>query len=88
MKVRQKVSDFILNESMDSKDVECLDCDEDLISEGIIDSMAIVKLLGFVEETFLIEIEDDELLPENFETINAITNLIGNKIKTKGSSSN
>jgi len=46
--------------------------DDDLVRSGILDSLAFVKLLAFIEETFGVRFEDDELNPENFRTIGAI----------------
>jgi len=51
-----------------------------LIENGIIDSTGIMLLLGFIEEKFSIIIDGDELIPENFSTINSISTLIGKKL--------
>lgn len=50
-----------------------------LIDQGIIDSMGIIVLLGFLEEKFAVTIEGDELLPENFATLAAISTLVDQK---------
>lgn len=50
-----------------------------LIDQGIIDSMGIIVLLEFLEEKFDVTIEGDELLPENFATLTAISTLVDNK---------
>jgi acyl carrier protein len=50
-----------------------------LIEQGIIDSFGIMSLLGFLEEKFAVRIEGDELMPENFASIGAISDLIGRK---------
>lgn len=52
--------------------------DDSLLSSGILDSLAIVKLLSFVEDEFDVEIADADFDPENFETLNTITKLIAN----------
>jgi len=44
-----------------------------------VDSMGLLTLVSFVEEEFGIEIRDDELVPENFETIEAVARLIERK---------
>jgi acyl carrier protein len=44
-----------------------------------VDSMALLQLVSFVEEEFEIEIRDDELTPDNFETIEAVARLIERK---------
>lgn len=51
---------------------------DSLIESGVIDSLGIMKLLAFLEDTFDIQISDDALVPENFETIEAISLMVGN----------
>lgn len=51
-----------------------------LIEDGIIDSMGIMVLLGYLEEKFAVHVEGDELLPENFATLAAISTLVEKKI--------
>ncbi len=47
-----------------------------LIELQIIDSMGVMKLIAFVEEKFSVTIRPDDLMPENFETLNAIGKLL------------
>jgi acyl carrier protein len=54
--------------------------DTDIIGEGLVDSLAIFKLIAFVEETFGVTIEPDEVLLENFQTLRALRNLIVKKL--------
>jgi acyl carrier protein len=49
-----------------------LDPDESLLDSGIIDSTGVLELVMFLEEQFSIKIEDEELIPENMDTINNI----------------
>lgn len=48
----------------------------DLFAKGIIDSFAVVTLVSEIEEKFNIELEAEEIIPENFQTINAIMALV------------
>ena len=50
-----------------------------LVEDGIIDSIAIISLLVFLEERFSVQIGGDELLPENFQSIAAITAMVERK---------
>jgi acyl carrier protein len=52
-----------------------------LIEEGIIDSLGIMKLLTFIEESYDIQISDEELLPENFESLAAIITMVESKLR-------
>jgi len=54
--------------------------DTDIIGEGLVDSLAIFKLIAFVEETFGVTIAPDEVLLENFQTLRAVRNLIVKKL--------
>lgn len=60
----------------DELGAKSLGSDDSLLSSGILDSLAIVKLLAYVEEEFDIEIADADFDPENFETLNSIAKLI------------
>ena len=53
--------------------------DESLLESGILDSMRMLDLLGFLEKTFEIEVEDDELMPDNFDSISAMVRFLGVK---------
>lgn len=45
----------------------------------MVDSIAMINLLYHIEETFSVKIEDDEISPENFETISSIANFVETK---------
>ncbi|MFB3906286.1 MAG: acyl carrier protein [Acidobacteriota bacterium] len=47
-----------------------------LIQDGIVDSVGILQLVGFIEKTFDIALRPDDLVLKNFETIAAIRNLV------------
>ena len=46
----------------------------------MVDSLGIFKIISFVESEYDIEIDDEELVPENFETLEAIVKLVGAKV--------
>jgi acyl carrier protein len=46
--------------------------DEDLLGSGILDSLAILQLVGFIDETFSIEVPDQDVIYENFNSIKAL----------------
>lgn len=80
MDTREMIREFILSDLVTDGKGETIQDDDSLIASGVIDSMGIINLLGFVEEKFSIEISSDELLPENFETLSTITDLVNRKI--------
>ena len=58
------------------KETDSLAADTMLFVEGIFDSMGFVLLLDFLEEKFNVVANDNELVEENFESIDAITSFV------------
>ena len=56
-----------------------LDNDDSFLEQGIIDSTGILELIMFLEETFNIEVEDEEVIPENLDSVNKISQYISRK---------
>lgn len=53
--------------------------DASLIEAGLIDSTGVLELVGFLEERFDVRIMDDELLPENLDSIDNIVAFVNRK---------
>ncbi len=49
------------------------------LEEGIIDSMNVMELIMFVEEAFNLEIADEEIVPDNFDSVSKIANYVRRK---------
>lgn len=78
MDQKAKLKGFIQTElARDQGDVNVEE--ESLVESGIIDSVGIMKLVDFIEQELGVTIGDDELLPENFETLDDISRLVASK---------
>jgi acyl carrier protein len=55
-----------------------------LLEEGVLDSLGVLELVNFLQDEHGIPIEDEELVPENFASIDAITAFVGAKVAAKG----
>lgn len=55
---------------------------EDIFSLGFVNSLFAMKLILFVEQTYNVTIEDEDLDIDNFRTIDALSNLIQRKTAT------
>jgi acyl carrier protein len=54
--------------------------DEDsLLDKGIVDSTGVLELIGFLEENYDIQIEDEELIPDNLDSVVKLVNFINRK---------
>ena len=67
---------FLLNELLYDRGLKDLGVEDPLLDRGLLDSMAILRLVAFCEERFGVSIPDSEVLPENLETIRAIAGLV------------
>jgi len=56
-----------------------VDSDTLLLEEKVIDSMGVIELVAFLEETYKVEFIDDDLTVDNFKTIDSIVKLIFSK---------
>lgn len=67
------VENFLFGEGDDLKD------DTSFLEEGIIDSTGILELVDFVEEEFSISVDDEELIPENLDSLNNVSAYVDRK---------
>ncbi len=80
MTIEQKIEEFILTEIMVNARGKSLDHDESLLDSGILDSLALLRLISFIEEAFGVAIDPDEIVPDNFQTINTAARLVESKL--------
>lgn len=66
------IEQFILKEVAAGRGIDSLDRDADLLAQEVLDSQGTLELVVFLEERFGIEVADEDLLPENFQSVNAI----------------
>jgi len=59
--------------------VETLADDASLLDQGVIDSTGVLELVAFLERTYAIEVADDEIVPENLDSIAAIAAYVRRK---------
>jgi acyl carrier protein len=57
--------------------------DEDLIEQGVIDSLGLMKLVAFMESAFGIDVQDEDIVPENFQTLNIMASYVERKMRNK-----
>jgi acyl carrier protein len=76
---KTKVREFIIENFLFGKD-EGLNDDTSFLDAGIIDSTGVLELVSFLEEEFAITVEDEELLPENLDSVNNVVAYVGKKM--------
>jgi acyl carrier protein len=78
-KLDKKIKDFVV-ENFLFGDEEGLNGQTSFMENAIIDSTGILELVDFLENDFNIEISDDELLPENLDSIDNVVNFLEMKM--------
>ena len=79
MSILSIVQEFIAETVLYGDIPATIDPDKDLIAAGLVDSLAIMQLILFVEERFKVPVADIEVVPDNFRTLNLIKSFIENK---------
>ena len=78
--IRNEVKSFILNNYLYGYQEEELDNDVSILDMGAIDSTGIIELVLFMEEGYHIQVKDNEIIPENLDSINRISKYIVSKL--------
>ena len=76
--IKSRIKTFII-ETFLFGDLGELGDDTSFLDEGIVDSTGVLELVDFIEASFGVSIDDDELLPENLDSINKVEAFVRRK---------
>jgi acyl carrier protein len=74
--VKEEIKDYILREILGNRAEMELSSKDDILSNGMIDSMGVMQLINFIENRSGIKIPPEDMVIENFMTIEAMENYI------------
>lgn len=77
--IEREIRSFIAEELLYGSDQAAIAGDQPLQETGVIDSMGMLRLVTFMEQTFGIEVLDGEVVPEHFATLGDIISFIERK---------
>ena len=80
--IESAVREFLL-QLPTARKIRDLKAGDSLFQRGLLDSQGIINMVTFFEETFDIEIRDEEVVPENFETVRALSRLIKRAMRAR-----
>ncbi|HUJ19257.1 MAG TPA: phosphopantetheine-binding protein [Nitrospirota bacterium] len=83
MTTSANIEKFLLSEIAGDLGKKSLDPDEDLLEQRIIDSMGILKLVVFLEKSHGIKVQDEDVVPENFQSLNSMVRFVEQKMQSK-----
>ena len=79
--IEKTVHEFIIRNFL-FEDDGSLTAETSFLDNGIIDSTGVLELITFVEETYCIEVDDHEIVPENLDSIRNIVSFVERKLNT------
>lgn len=82
MNLSALIRDFLLNDPELAMDAEFLDDDQSLIESGLIDSLAVLNLIEFLESQCEVQFDPEDLTAENFDRISSMTALVKKRMGT------
>ena len=79
--IKKEIRNYIIEASLsNNEEIK----DNTLVFEsGLLDSMGLLFLIEFLNENYKIEVNDEELNPKNFESINSIWSFVNDKLQVK-----
>jgi len=80
MNLEQTTRNFIIENFIIDGNPDQLDNAQSFLESGIIDSTGILELVSFIEEHYDIKIEDEELIPDNLDSVNNVVKFINKKL--------
>ena len=79
MTIKEQLKDYIARNLLFSDNGFKYDDDDSFLEEGIVDSIGVLELVAFVDESFGVEVEDHEVTPDNFDSVNKLTAYVQRK---------
>jgi acyl carrier protein len=84
MSVESTTRDFVLKELLYEEEGATLAEDENLFARRAIDSIGLLRLVTFLEETYEIQLDDEDMAPENLQSLARIAVLVRRKQASAG----
>jgi acyl carrier protein len=78
------IRDFLVEQSDGRYDAADLEGSASLLEQGVLDSLALADLIGFIRTRFSVELSSDEIVPTHFRTIETIAALVDSKAASTG----
>lgn len=77
--MREKIREFIFKNFLFEAADSNLKDDDSFLEQGIIDSTGMLELVNFLDECFEVRVEDEELIPDNLDSVNRLVDFVTRK---------
>ncbi len=78
--IKHTMRDFITENFLEIAGIESFEDADSFLDQGIVDSTGILLMMEFIEKEFNIRIEDEEVIPENLDSLLNLSAFIGGKL--------
>ncbi len=79
--LQETIRRFILENYLFTDDPTQLALDDSLLGRGIVDSTGMLEIILFIEEQLSVKVADEEMIPENLDSVNRIASFVESKRK-------
>lgn len=79
MTITEELRQFVNDNFLFGQGIEDLTDDDSFLEKGIIDSTGVLQLVGYIEETYGVRLEDEELIPENLDSLSRVAAFLAKK---------
>lgn len=77
--IRQQIRDYVQENFLMGMGDARFDDNASFLDMGILDSTGVIELISFIEERFGVQVADEEMIPENLDSVNAIERYVRGK---------
>ncbi len=82
MQIEDKIREFILKNLYYAEDNTIAD-EDSFLETGVVDSMGVMELVAFIQSEFGVEVAQNEIVVENFDSIRKLSNFVRRKLRVK-----
>lgn len=79
MTVEQVIREYVLENYLFTDDESELSNNDSFLNKGILDSTGILEIINLIEDEFEIKVDDDEMIPENLDSVDNIVAYVARK---------
>lgn len=77
--LRDQVRAFVLENYLFTSDASALGLEDSLLGRGIVDSTGMLEIIFFIEEQLGVKVKDDEMIPDNLDSVSKIASFVESK---------
>ena len=79
--LQDQIQNFILENYLFTNDASALGVDDSLLGRGIVDSTGMLEIIFFIEEQLGVKVKDEEMIPDNLDSVNRIAAFVESRRK-------